>query len=112
MHSTSFPFPLHPAPHSTQFRFCSTLNRPVITTTISILFTEDNEQPASQVENSDLQQEEAPRRGNGRDIGKNVLDEGNFSLHGKSISGSQHAEGGGSAARCSPGGISYDRLAS
>lgn len=40
-----------------------------------------------------------------------MLDEGNFSLHGKSISGSQHVEGGGSAARCSLGGIGYDKLA-
>jgi len=63
------------------------------------------------VENFDLQQEEAPRHGNGRDRRKNMLDEGNFSLHGKSISGSQHVEGGGSAARCSLGGIGYDKLA-
>jgi len=87
VHSASFPLPPHPASHSTQFSFCSTLNRPVITATITILFAEDNEQPATQEENSDLWQEEAPKRRNSQDIGKNLLDEGNFALHGKNISG-------------------------
>lgn len=87
VHSTNFPLPLHPSPQSTQFKFYSTLNRPVITTTISILFIEDNAQTTSQVDNSNLRQEVSPRCNNCRDTGKNVMDEGFFTLHGKNLDG-------------------------
>jgi len=49
-------------------------------------------------------QEEDPRCKNGQDIGKNLLDEGNFALHGKNIGGGHHVEGSSFGATRSPGG--------
>lgn len=52
VHSENFPPPLQSAPHSAQFKFCNSLNRLAITTTISIFFSKENTQTVSQVDNS------------------------------------------------------------
>jgi len=46
VHTTTFPLPLHPTPHTTQFRFCRSLNRLVIIAIISINIIEETEQHA------------------------------------------------------------------
>lgn len=50
VHSDNSPPPLHPTPHSAHFRFCSSLNRPVITASISISFSEEIVHSISQVD--------------------------------------------------------------
>lgn len=109
--TANFPLPPHPAPHSTQFRFCSNLNRPVITATITIVFTEENELQAASAGSTEAQQEEAHRYRNGRGTGKHLLDEEMDALHGKAMGGGQHAAGGSSRATRPPSGSMTDALA-
>ena len=73
VHFDNSPPPLQPAPHSAHFRFCSSLNRPVITASISISFSEEITHSASQVDITNLSQEGTHRLNNWRDSGKNVM---------------------------------------
>jgi len=82
----------------------------MITATITILFTEDNEMQVTQAESSEMWQEKTHRRKNGRDIGNNLLEEEKAILHGQTMDDSQRVEGGSSGARHSPGGRGTEGL--
>lgn len=92
--TATFPLPPHPAPHTMQFRFHSSLNRPVIIAPVSITITEETKQHVP----LDNPTEEANRAGpSSRNRGNNgepEVDEGRTRRHGKAIVGSWHVEMG------------------
>lgn len=64
VHTANFPLPPHPSPHMTQFRFHSSLPRPVITATVAITFTEEIEPQEAQTGNNGEQQRAAQQNRN------------------------------------------------
>lgn len=77
--------PLHPSlvPHLTQFRFQSNLNRPIITTNVTIIFFEESEQHSAQMRYSEAQLQEKRSQGVGLGFEKRPKDECRGVRHGR-----------------------------
>lgn len=96
VHSDNSPPPLHPAPLSAHFRFCSSLNRAIITASISISFSKETTLSTSQVNISTSSQEGSLRGNNCKGSGNNVMVDSLLTSPGPNLGGTLHGEGGGS----------------
>jgi len=110
VHKANFPLPPHPAPQSTQFFFCISLNRPVISATITIVFSDETEPQDASSGSTGAQQQVARRLRNERDSGKHAMDEEMDTLHGKALGGGLHTARGSSRDTCPPGGSTVAAL--
>lgn len=88
VHSANFSIPPHPAPHVTQFWFCRTLTRPVITAMVTISFLEEIDLQAPLPEHKDEQNRVAPSNRSISIPGNQQHDDGKATLHGKAVAGS------------------------
>jgi len=93
VHTTNFPLPLHPTPHTTQFRFRSTLNRPVITATVTITFFEEMDPLAPLPAHNEELNRATPSNRGVCSPGEQQPNDDRATLHGKALVGNQQAVG-------------------
>jgi len=89
VHTANFPLLPHPAPHTTQFLFHSTLHKPVITATVTITFSEETNLQEALPMNNGEQQRTAQWNRSAQDPGKQQMVEDFVTPHGEELVGSQ-----------------------